>query len=62
MGSVQDAYLGFRLFGGVNKLDNTCLLGLCVKKKPLGLMPFLSVLTTADFVCDVDDELGMTPL
>lgn len=61
MGSVQHAHLGFRLFGAVNKLDNTCLKDLCVTKTPLGLMPFLSVSTTADIVCDVDDELGMTP-
>ena len=36
MGGVQHAYLGFRLFGRVNKLDNTCLLGLCVAKNDIG--------------------------
>lgn len=61
MGSVQHACLGFRLFGWVNKLDNTCLKDLCVTKTPLGLMLFLSVSTTTDIVCDVDDELVMTP-
>jgi hypothetical protein len=61
MGGVPHAYLGFWLFSAVNKLDNTCLKDLCVTKTPLGLMLFLSVSTTADIVCDVDDELGMTP-
>ncbi len=61
MGGVPHTCLDFRLFDKVNKLDNICLKDLCVTKTPLGLMPFLSVSTTPDIVCDVDDELGMTP-
>ena len=59
MGGVQHAYLGFRLFGAVNKLDNTCLKDLCVTKTPLGLMPFLSVSTTGEQQLANDQLLGM---
>ena len=61
MGGVQHAYLGFRLFGAVNKLDNTCLKSLCVKKKPLGVMSFLSVSTTNSVFFPVRILLGMMP-
>ena len=45
MGGVPHTCLDFRLFDKVNKLDDTCLKDLCVKKKPLGLMFSLGVST-----------------
>ena len=59
MGRVQHAYLGFWLFGAVNKLDNICLKDLCVTKKPLGMMAVLSVSTTNSVFFPVRILLGM---